>query len=880
MSRPPLPPINFTALAEALLARADELVPQWLPGGFRRGHEYVCASLSGGEGTSCSVNLTNGRWSDFGGNDDDKGGDLISLYGAIHMLENGAAALAVARELGLESVAGIVSVPNGPTPPPPPRPPPPPPAPKQPDREAWTAQSMVPPYAHAPRFVHPYRKVEDIIHTAVYRVDAHVLGYVVRFRTSDGGKETLPYTWCVSERDGSADYKWKTWSEPRPLYYPGHAHPAGRTVVVVEGEIKAEVLQALLDAGAPGVYCVVSWPGGCKAWQKALWSWIEGSTVLLWPDCDSKREKLTKKEESALGGDADAIALAAAAKPFLAPEKQPGMAAMLGIGALLRDSHSCAVSMLPCEKPGVRPDGWDARDAIEVDGWGFDQVIQFFGQATTLLAPAPPAPPASAKGSGKAGKPAEGESRDGRAAAEDDSALPWWLEQFVDEKTGSVRMTRKTVISCLRNAPDLEGCLGFNELSGEVTARVAWPWRKEPGPVVDSDDLRLGDWLSTKYRVPGTPRAALTEAMHTVADARPYHPVREYLKGLKHDGRPRAEKWLMHVLQIDPESLSPQRLQYLKMVSRFWLIGMVARIMKPGCKFDYSLVLEGLTGRRKSTLAEVMAGKPFYSDTHFDIGGNKDGFDQLQGLWVYELSEMSALRKADSEQVKAFFSSASDRYRASYGRYVQNHPRQCVIVCTTNKRQWAYDTTGNRRFWPVWIDMPVRIEWFVKWRDELFAEAVALYNAGERYAPTLEEEEKFFVPEQELRLVETGVQGELMRLLTREGVAPAERGDSAMVNDLTEFVTINQLVRALGTDVGKSTTLLESQIRGWLEAQGWERGRSGVGARPWGWKRPKGWPFPPPAEEDATQGPRVPPGDGDDRQAQAVSTQDDDDLPI
>ena len=88
--RAPLPPINFIALAEALLARADTLVPAWLPGGRREGHEYKCASLSGGAGGSCSINLKTGAWGDFA--TDEKGRDLISLYAAIHGLEMGALA--------------------------------------------------------------------------------------------------------------------------------------------------------------------------------------------------------------------------------------------------------------------------------------------------------------------------------------------------------------------------------------------------------------------------------------------------------------------------------------------------------------------------------------------------------------------------------------------------------------------------------------------------------------------------------------------------------------------------------------------------------------------------------------------------------------------
>jgi putative DNA primase/helicase len=44
--------LDFNALAQRLLLGSETLVPQWLPGGRRRGHEWVCGDLSGGEGTS------------------------------------------------------------------------------------------------------------------------------------------------------------------------------------------------------------------------------------------------------------------------------------------------------------------------------------------------------------------------------------------------------------------------------------------------------------------------------------------------------------------------------------------------------------------------------------------------------------------------------------------------------------------------------------------------------------------------------------------------------------------------------------------------------------------------------------------------------------
>ena len=140
-------------------------------------------------------------------------------------------------------------------------------------------------------------------------------------------------------------------------------------MVLVEGEVKAEVLQQLLDQTAPGVYCVASWPGGSKAWQKALWVWLAGSTVLLWPDCDAQRERLTRAEQESVKVDDAAKEALQARKPLLPEDKQPGMKAMLGIGQILRDEHACTVQLLPIPKPGEKVSGWDCKDAIVEDGW-------------------------------------------------------------------------------------------------------------------------------------------------------------------------------------------------------------------------------------------------------------------------------------------------------------------------------------------------------------------------------------------------------------------------------------------------------------------------------------------------------------------------------
>jgi putative DNA primase/helicase len=869
--RAPLPPIQFEALAEALLARAEHIVPNWLPGGVKRGPEWVCGSVRGEPGGSCCVNLTTGRWGDF--NDGSQGGDLVSLYAEIHGLTMGKAAVQVARDEGLEDVAGVQASMSHVKPD---RPTPPPAAPKAPRiDEGWKTVRPVPAGVPAVNFRHQFREEKDIEHTAEYRHGADLHGYVVRFRTSDGGKDTLPRTWCLSARDGAAKWHWKQFDDPRPLYFPGHALPDGRTVILVEGEKKGDALQALLDAGAPRTYCVASWPGGCKAWEKADWSPLAGCSVILWPDCDSKREPVPRAVQTAvlaqameqlnkIGGEITdndrkrvgdaALELVARQKPFLPADKQPGMKAMLNIGAHLRDAHACNVQMLPLPPVGTAVDGWDCGDAIATDGWDFDAVLSFFAQAHALVAGAEKAPaPSSGAAAGGGDEPPGEKNFDPLAdAGQDDDAFQNHLDFLCDQlkcKPYELGVNRKLLIAALRKAPALVDCLGFNELTGAPSTVVPWPWRKVAGPMADSDDLRLGDWLCSEYKLKAASRAALAEAIDTVADGRRFHPIRDMLRTAVWDGKPRLEGWLIHVLGIDPKTLDnpppgiPKgRRRFLELMGKYLLMGLVARVMDPGVKFDYSPVFEGVPGVGKSTLVKELVGAEFFSDTHFDIGNGKEGMEQLEGLWAYELSEMTAFKRADSEQVKQFFSSTVDRYRGAYGRFVQNHPRQCVIFCTTNKRQYLYDLTGNRRFWPVWIGQQINIEWLRERRRQLFAEAYAAYTAGDRIYPTKDEEVAHFYPEQELRLVETTVQARLYELLTREGSFNSEGRATEVISLLTKFVTLPMLVTALGADAAKSTSLLEQQIRGWLESNGWTLGRESVGQRRRGYFQPEKWP--------------------------------------
>jgi predicted P-loop ATPase len=144
------------------------------------------------------------------------------------------------------------------------------------------------------------------------------------------------------------------------------------------------------------------------------------------------------------------------------------------------------------------------------------------------------------------------------------------------------------------------------------------------------------------------------------------------------------------------------------------------------------VVLEHPTqGGDKSTLLATLAGHDdWFSD---DLPLNADSqrvIERTRGRWIIEAAELSGMRKADIEHLKAFLSRQRDRARMAYGRFVDDVPRQFIIVGTTNNSEYLLDPTGNRRFWPIKIEQ-VDIAALRRDRDQLWAEAAAREARGE-----------------------------------------------------------------------------------------------------------------------------------------------------
>ncbi len=218
-------------------------------------------------------------------------------------------------------------------------------------------------------------------------------------------------------------------------------------------------------------------------------------------------------------------------------------------------------------------------------------------------------------------------------------------------------------------------------------------------------------------------REHVRDALHMMALENSFHPIRDYLSGLEWDRTPRLDTLLIDYFGAEDTPLN-------RAVGQIVMIAAVRRIRQPGCKFDEILVLEGKQGTGKSTALAILAGPENHSDQEILTLDAKGQMEALVGKWIYELSELEGIRKADTGKVKAFASRGSDRARMAYGYFPEERPRECIFVGTTNDDHYLSDPTGNRRFWPVRTGH-IDLASLKRDRDQLWAEAAARETEGE-----------------------------------------------------------------------------------------------------------------------------------------------------
>ncbi|NCB99937.1 MAG: hypothetical protein EOM34_04540 [Clostridia bacterium] len=301
-----------------------------------------------------------------------------------------------------------------------------------------------------------------------------------------------------------------------------------------------------------------------------------------------------------------------------------------------------------------------------------------------------------------------------------------WLAALEVKENGEYKNSLNNVLAIMKYDPLLKSIV-FNQMADNLEIRGEVPWQHRGKFWRDADDAQLEAYLSQCYTE--FSKARILSAITKAADDRAYHPVREYLDALPDwDKVPRVDTLLVDYLGAEDNA-------YTRQIIRKTLCAAIARVQNPGCKFDTVLVLCGPQGIGKSTLIAKL-GQDWFSDS-LNLTDTKDktAAEKLQGYWIIEIGEMAGIGNAGVKTLRSFITTQDDRYRASYGRRVSSHPRQCILIGTTNSEDgYLNDVEGGRRFWPVNVPcIGKKKVWDISREevDQIWAEVKCLYESGE-----------------------------------------------------------------------------------------------------------------------------------------------------
>jgi putative DNA primase/helicase len=521
---------------------------------------------------------------------------------------------------------------------------------------------------------------EPVAVYAYHAPDGQEIGYVARYE--DNGKKSYRcWTWGARSDTETPTWACGHFSTPRPLYgLHKLAQNPDAQVLICEGEKAADAAQQLF----PSIMCV-TWPGGSNSAKSADWSAVKGRRCVLWPDND-----------------------------------EPGIKAMTQLAAILRGIASEIKGL----KVSDLPDGWDAADWGEngdPQTWAKKRVFIYAeadadadAEADTMPADEIPLEAYSGDDAGEEGEDATDTLPTPPNLAPAAINAPPSAMAVTDK--GALLMNLDNCVRAIELETDLKSHIWYDEFLDSIITDWQGPRRQWK----DADDIKLCLYLQ---RHVGLTRIGTTQA-HDAATVAAFHDTRnqcrEWLNGLQWDNTQRVE-WLLS------DGFGTVHDEYMQAVGRCWMVSMVARVMKPGCKVDTVPVLEGGQGIGKSSALAVLGGD-WFVEGHESVM-SKDFFGVLNGHMLVEISEMHSFTRAEVERIKGIISCQVDRYRKAYGRNTEDHPRHTVLVCTTNRDDWQRDETGARRFWPVACG-EINIDWIRENREQLFAEAVHLYKTG------------------------------------------------------------------------------------------------------------------------------------------------------
>lgn len=238
------------------------------------------------------------------------------------------------------------------------------------------------------------------------------------------------------------------------------------------------------------------------------------------------------------------------------------------------------------------------------------------------------------------------------------------------------------------------------------------------------DEANTFKWLcALQQAFPKLSSAVSYQVMVSLAWGHQRNPINEWLATLAWDGVSRLPTFAQRYLKLEATP-------YLDRVFGNFLVAAVARMARPGVKFDHMLVLQGPQGIGKTRALIGLFGEEYACIApHTTAIGSRDWLDAGGSGWCLILDELAGLSRVEHTDLKTALSTPSDTYRRAYRRDSETFPRMFVAAATTNEDTYLTDPTGNRRYWGV-ACTHVNVAGIVADREQLWAEAVALYRAG------------------------------------------------------------------------------------------------------------------------------------------------------
>lgn len=429
-------------------------------------------------------------------------------------------------------------------------------------------------------------------------------------------------------------------------------------------------------------------------------------------------------------------------------------------------------------------------------------------------------------GGGKGG----GTSGDGGAPAPDE-----WKSSLTRTREGYVEGTLHNIIQIIEHDDRLAGLFWLNDSSNQVLLARDGPWAGgNRDEFTDADSCELAAWLQhpDRYYCRCKDETVL-KAVIAVSRRHRRHPIREYLTEAVWDGTPRVERMLVDLFG-SPDNAYTQR------AAQCFMVGAVARVLwvdpkQPflGAQVDFMLVLEGEQGKRKSSAARALFGSNWFVETNESPTG-KDFYQVIQGCWGVEIGEMDSFGKADVTAVKTAITRRADKFRPPYDRVPRTFRRECVFIGTTNEHEYLRDPTGGRRFLPVRTDGEVDIDGIVALKDQLWAEAVAMFDAGFKWWELPIEASA----EQEQRYIGDSWEDRIDRWLHKKAPGDQDKAYPARIGwaDIDYTTTDEVLQWCMGMDPGKHDKPAQMRVSTAMKRLGWESRRGlydGVRERRW-----------------------------------------------